>query len=268
MLGSTPRAAPASSTTGCSRDRSLSTRSTPMTNERMTHQQIEVPAGGARIVPGDADSRQPDHPLHRGRRDRRRHHPGDAGASSTPPSRRPTAATRAIHWMEIYAGEKATRLYGSDVWLPDETLEAARDYTVSIKGPMTTPVGGGIRSLNVALRQQLDLFVCLRPVRYFPGVPSPLQGSVRRPTWSSSARTPRTSTRASSGRPSPTGARKRDRLPPGRDGRARRSASRTRRASASSRSRARAPSGSCARRSATRSTTGAARSRSCTRATS
>jgi isocitrate dehydrogenase len=82
---------------------------------------------------------------------------------------------RKIHWMEIYAGEKATRVYGSDVWLPDETLEAARDYSVSIKGPMTTPIGGGIRSLNVALRQQLDLFVCLRPVRHFPGVPSPLK---------------------------------------------------------------------------------------------
>ena len=77
--------------------------------------------------------------------------------------------------MEIYAGEKATRLYGDDVWLPDETLEAARDFSVSIKGPLTTPVGGGIRSLNVALRQQLDLYVCLRPVRYFPGVPSPLR---------------------------------------------------------------------------------------------
>jgi isocitrate dehydrogenase len=82
---------------------------------------------------------------------------------------------RQIQWMEIYAGEKATRVYGSDVWLPDETLEAAREYSVSIKGPMTTPVGGGIRSLNVALRQQLDLFVCLRPVRHFPGVPSPLK---------------------------------------------------------------------------------------------
>jgi Isocitrate dehydrogenases len=77
--------------------------------------------------------------------------------------------------MEIYAGEKATRVYGSDIWLPDETLEAAREYSVSIKGPLTTPVGGGIRSLNVALRQQLDLYVCLRPVRHFPGVPSPLK---------------------------------------------------------------------------------------------
>ena len=77
--------------------------------------------------------------------------------------------------MEVYAGEKSTRLYGADVWLPDETLEALREYSVSIKGPMTTPVGGGIRSLNVALRQELDLYVCLRPVRYFTGVPSPLK---------------------------------------------------------------------------------------------
>ncbi|WP_295548810.1 NADP-dependent isocitrate dehydrogenase [uncultured Pseudacidovorax sp.] len=82
---------------------------------------------------------------------------------------------RKIHWMEIYAGGKSTQLYGPDVWLPDETLDAVRDYVVSIKGPLTTPVGGGIRSLNVALRQQLDLYVCLRPVRYFNGVPSPLR---------------------------------------------------------------------------------------------
>jgi isocitrate dehydrogenase len=82
---------------------------------------------------------------------------------------------RRIHWMEIYAGEKATKVYGADVWLPDETLSIVRDYVVSIKGPLTTPVGGGIRSLNVALRQQLDLYVCLRPVRYFAGVPSPVK---------------------------------------------------------------------------------------------
>ena len=82
---------------------------------------------------------------------------------------------RKIHWMEIYAGEKATKVYGPDVWLPDETLDALRDYVVSIKGPLTTPVGGGIRSLNVALRQQLDLYVCLRPVQYFDGVPSPVR---------------------------------------------------------------------------------------------
>jgi len=82
---------------------------------------------------------------------------------------------RKIHWMEIYAGEKATKVYGPDVWLPEETLQVLKDYVVSIKGPLTTPVGGGIRSLNVALRQELDLYVCLRPVQYFKGVPSPVR---------------------------------------------------------------------------------------------
>ena len=82
---------------------------------------------------------------------------------------------RKIHWMEIYAGEKSTKVYGPDVWLPDETLAILKEYVVSIKGPLTTPVGGGIRSLNVALRQELDLYVCLRPVRYFKGVPSPVK---------------------------------------------------------------------------------------------
>jgi isocitrate dehydrogenase len=82
---------------------------------------------------------------------------------------------RKIHWMEVYAGEKAVKLYGENVWLPTETLDALKEYSVSIKGPMTTPVGGGIRSLNVALRQELDLYQCVRPVRYFKGVPSPLK---------------------------------------------------------------------------------------------
>ena len=82
---------------------------------------------------------------------------------------------RKIHWMEIYAGEKSTRVYGPDVWLPEETLSVLREYVVSIKGPLTTPVGGGIRSLNVALRQELDLYVCLRPIQYFTGVPSPVK---------------------------------------------------------------------------------------------
>jgi isocitrate dehydrogenase len=82
---------------------------------------------------------------------------------------------RKIAWMEVFAGEKSTKVYGPDVWMPDETLEAVKDYVVSIKGPLTTPVGGGIRSLNVALRQSLDLYVCLRPVRYFKGVPSPVR---------------------------------------------------------------------------------------------
>ncbi|BDB20369.1 isocitrate dehydrogenase [NADP] [Pseudomonas sp. CYM-20-01] len=82
---------------------------------------------------------------------------------------------RKISWMEVFAGEKATQVYDQDTWLPQETLDAVKDYVVSIKGPLTTPVGGGIRSLNVALRQQLDLYVCLRPVRWFEGVPSPVK---------------------------------------------------------------------------------------------
>src|ERR1700710_88946 len=82
---------------------------------------------------------------------------------------------RKISWMEIFAGEKSTKVYGPDVWMPEETLAAVKEYVVSIKGPLTTPVGGGIRSLNVALRQELDLYVCLRPIQYFDGVPSPLK---------------------------------------------------------------------------------------------
>src|SRR5665213_132736 len=135
---------------------------------------IEVPAGGAKIVAGQPTPDNPIIPFIEG---------DGIGVDITPVMKAVVDASvekayggeREIHWMEIYAGEKATRLYGSDVWLPDETLVAARDYSVSIKGPMTTPVGGGMRSLNVALRQQLDLFVCLRPVRHFPGVPSPLK---------------------------------------------------------------------------------------------
>lgn len=105
------------------------------------------------------------------------------GVDITPPMRKVVdaavakayGAERQIHWMEVYAGEKATKVYGKDTWLPEETLEILRDYVVSIKGPLTTPVGGGIRSLNVAMRQVLDLYVCLRPIRYFDGVPSPLK---------------------------------------------------------------------------------------------
>jgi isocitrate dehydrogenase len=82
---------------------------------------------------------------------------------------------RKIEWMEVFAGEKATRVYGADSWLPEETVAAVREHVVSIKGPLTTPTSGGIRSLNVALRQMLDLYVCLRPVRYFEGVPSPVK---------------------------------------------------------------------------------------------
>ncbi|MCU7812147.1 MAG: NADP-dependent isocitrate dehydrogenase, partial [Candidatus Thiodiazotropha sp. (ex Notomyrtea botanica)] len=85
------------------------------------------------------------------------------------------AGRRKIHWMEIYAGEKANRVYGEGEWLPEETIAALKQFPVSIKGPLTTPVGGGIRSLNVAMRQMLDLYVCIRPVRYFSGTPSPLK---------------------------------------------------------------------------------------------
>ncbi|KAB8041469.1 NADP-dependent isocitrate dehydrogenase [Janthinobacterium aquaticum] len=142
------------------------------------YQHITVPADGQKItVNADFTLNVPDHPVI----------PfieGDGtGIDVTPVMRRVIDAAvekayggaRQISWMEIYAGEKATRLYGADTWLPQETLDALRDYLVAIKGPLTTPVGGGIRSLNVALRQQLDLYVCLRPVRYFPGVPSPLR---------------------------------------------------------------------------------------------
>lgn len=83
--------------------------------------------------------------------------------------------SRRISWMEVYAGEKSNAVYGPNTWLPQETLDACREYLVSIKGPLTTPVGGGIRSINVAMRQQLDLYVCLRPVRWFKGVPSPVK---------------------------------------------------------------------------------------------
>ena len=82
---------------------------------------------------------------------------------------------RKIEWMEVYCGEKSTTIYTKDTWLPDETIDALKEYVVSIKGPLTTPVGGGIRSLNVSLRQILDLYVCLRPIRYFDGVPSPVK---------------------------------------------------------------------------------------------
>jgi isocitrate dehydrogenase len=97
-----------------------------------------------------------------------------------PRSRRPTAASaRSTGWKSI-AGEKANNQFGT--WLPEATVQACRDYLVSIKGPLTTPIGGGIRSLNVALRQMLDLYVCLRPVRWFKGVPSPVKARVRS-TW-------------------------------------------------------------------------------------
>ena len=96
-----------------------------------------------------------------------------ACACSMPRWKKPTAASRKISWFEVFAGEAAKNKF--DNWLPDDTVEAFKEYLVGIKGPLTTPVGGGIRSLNVALRQMLDLYVCLRPVQYFKGVPSPVK---------------------------------------------------------------------------------------------
>lgn len=142
------------------------------------YQHIKIPGNGEKIrVSTDGSLRVPDNPII----------PfieGDGtGIDITPVMRKVVDSAvkkayggkRRISWMEIYAGEKATQVYGSDVWLPDETLLAAKEFVVSIKGPLTTPVGGGIRSINVALRQQLDLYICLRPVRYFSGVPSPVK---------------------------------------------------------------------------------------------
>ncbi len=144
----------------------------------MSFEKIAIPSGGERIVVN------PDHTLKVPERPIIPFIEGDGiGVDITPVMRRVVDAAvekayggrRRIAWMEVYAGEKANRVYGDGVWLPQETLEAVREYVVSIKGPLTTPVGGGIRSLNVQLRQALDLYVCLRPVRYFPGVPSPLK---------------------------------------------------------------------------------------------
>ncbi len=142
------------------------------------YQHVKVPAGGSKItVNADFSLTVPDNPII----------PfieGDGTGVDITPAMIATVdaavekaygGKRKIHWMEIYSGEKSTKVYGHDVWLPQETLDILREFVVSIKGPLTTPVGGGIRSLNVALRQELDLYVCLRPVRYFKGVPSPLK---------------------------------------------------------------------------------------------
>ncbi len=141
-------------------------------------QHIKIPTHGKKItVNHDFSLNVPDHPI-------LPYIEGDGtGVDITPVMTKVVDAAvakayqgkRQISWMEIFAGEKSTKVYGSDVWLPEETLDALKEYVVSIKGPLTTPVGGGIRSLNVALRQQLDLYVCLRPVRYFQDVPSPLR---------------------------------------------------------------------------------------------
>jgi isocitrate dehydrogenase len=147
-----------------------------MSNHLSSH--IKTPTAGAKItVNADASLNVPDRPII----------PfieGDGtGVDITPVMIKVLDAAvakayggkRQIEWMEVFAGEKATNVYGADAWLPDETVAAIRDYVVSIKGPLTTPTSGGIRSLNVALRQMLDLYVCLRPVRYFTGVPSPVK---------------------------------------------------------------------------------------------
>ncbi len=139
---------------------------------------IVVPGQGEKITVNEDNSLNvPDHPII----------PfieGDGiGVDITPPMQKVVDAAvnkayggkRAISWMEVYAGEKSTKVYGDNTWLPEETMQAVKDYVISIKGPLTTPVGGGIRSLNVTLRQELDLYVCLRPVQYFQGVPSPVK---------------------------------------------------------------------------------------------
>ena len=143
----------------------------------MTYQHIRVPADGDKItVNGDNSLNIPDNPIIP-------YIEGDGiGIDITPVMLKVVDAAvrsaydgrRKIAWMEIYSGEKSLALYGEDQWLPTETLDAMREFVVGIKGPMTTPVGGGIRSLNVALRQELDLYVCLRPVRWLQGVPSPV----------------------------------------------------------------------------------------------
>lgn len=138
----------------------------------MSH--IKVPAEGQKIVAGQTVPNNPIIPFIEG---------DGIGVDITPVMievidaavAKAYGGEKKIHWMEVYAGEKATKVYGDNVWLPEETLAALKEYSVSIKGPMTTPVGGGIRSLNVALRQELDLYQCVRPVRYFNGVPSPLK---------------------------------------------------------------------------------------------
>ena len=144
----------------------------------MTYKHIKVPSGGEKIkVNKDYSLSVPDNPIIP-------YIVGDGtGVDITPVMvkvvdaavKKAYGGRKKIVWMEIYAGEKSCKVYGENVWLPDETLEASREYVVSIKGPLPTPVGGGIRSINVALRQELDLYVCLRPVRYFKGVPSPLK---------------------------------------------------------------------------------------------
>ncbi|MGM0593247.1 MAG: NADP-dependent isocitrate dehydrogenase [Pseudomonadota bacterium] len=144
----------------------------------MAFDKIQIPAGGEKITVNDDFSLNvPERPIIP-------YIEGDGiGVDISPVMKRVVDAAvdkaygskRGIAWMEIFAGEKANSVYGENTWLPAETMEAVKEYVVSIKGPLTTPVGGGIRSLNVTLRQELDLYVCLRPVRYYAGTPSPLK---------------------------------------------------------------------------------------------
>ncbi len=143
----------------------------------MAYQKIKVPANGEKITIKDGELIVPDHPIIA-------FIEGDGtGPDIWAAAHRVLEAAvekayggkRSLVWMETYAGEKAVKTYGEGVWLPEETLEAYREFLVGIKGPLTTPIGGGIRSLNVALRQKLDLYVCLRPVKYFDGTPSPVK---------------------------------------------------------------------------------------------
>jgi len=144
----------------------------------MAYQKIQIPAQGSAItVNTDNSLNVPDNPIIA-------YIEGDGiGVDITPVMKTVIDAAiqkaydgkRQISWMEIFAGEKATKVYGDDQWLPEETFDAIKKYVVSIKGPLTTPIGGGIRSLNVSIRQVLDLYACVRPVRYFDGTPSPLK---------------------------------------------------------------------------------------------
>ena len=145
--------------------------------EKMTYKHIQIPNEGTKIALKNGNLVVPDNPIIP-------YIEGDGiGIDITPVMidvvdnavRKAYKNSKKISWMEVYCGEKSTQIYDKDTWLPDETIKALKEFIISIKGPLTTPVGKGIRSLNVSLRQMLDLYVCLRPIRYFPGVPSPVK---------------------------------------------------------------------------------------------
>ncbi len=145
--------------------------------EEMAYKHIQIPKEGTKIALKNGNLVVPDNPIIP-------YIEGDGiGIDITPVMidvvdnavRKAYKDSKKISWMELYCGEKSTQVYDKDTWLPDETIKALKEFIISIKGPLTTPVGKGIRSLNVSLRQILDLYVCLRPIRYFPGVPSPVK---------------------------------------------------------------------------------------------